>query len=217
MRKAEELVANVAKSGNVKRLTVEQAFEKVLTDPANRALARAALRPASMKRAPSADDDGEEDESQASYEDDGGNTAHNPTTAVIGLLESDKDKMGRPDLSDPDVRPRRTQGQDRRASAEVPDHVPRRQRRRGAGLCAVPQEREEGLRGQAQGGVRAAPPVAEARRPRVNSMLVLAATVTNWDCSADRYRFDLLETRSGTRRDPRFLADRHGARLSRHL
>jgi hypothetical protein len=48
MRKAEELAANVAKSGNGKPITLEQAYEKVLTDPANRALARAALRPVSI-------------------------------------------------------------------------------------------------------------------------------------------------------------------------
>jgi hypothetical protein len=45
MRKAKALVETVAKSGTGKLLTVEQAFEKVLTDPANRLLAQTAMRP----------------------------------------------------------------------------------------------------------------------------------------------------------------------------
>jgi hypothetical protein len=51
-----------------------------------------------MKEAPSADEDEDEDDgnSPASYEDDGGNTAHNARSAVIGRLSTDKDKTGRP-------------------------------------------------------------------------------------------------------------------------
>jgi hypothetical protein len=94
MRKAKELVGNVAKNRSAKPLTVEQAFEKLLADPTNRALAKAALGPALMNGVPDEDDD--EDDSQASYEDDGGNTAHNPRSAVIGRLESDKERTGRP-------------------------------------------------------------------------------------------------------------------------
>jgi hypothetical protein len=98
MRKAQVLVANVAKSGTGKRITLEAAYEKVLTDPANRALAQAALRPASINGAPPVDEDEDEDDgnSSASYEDDGGNTAHNARTAVIGSVSTDKDKTGRP-------------------------------------------------------------------------------------------------------------------------
>jgi hypothetical protein len=98
MRKAEALVAEVEKSGVGETLTIERAFEKVLTDPANRTLAQAALRPAFMKGAPPIDEDDDEDdgESQASYEDDGGNAAQNARSAVIGRLSSDKDKTGRP-------------------------------------------------------------------------------------------------------------------------
>jgi hypothetical protein len=97
MLKAQALVEKVAKSIG-KPLTIEQAFEKVFADPANRALAQAALRPASMKGAPSADDDDDEDDgkSPASYEDDGGNTAHLASSAIIGRLASDKDKTARP-------------------------------------------------------------------------------------------------------------------------
>jgi hypothetical protein len=47
MLKAQALVEQVAKSGAGKSLTIEQAFEKVFSDKANRALALAALRPAS--------------------------------------------------------------------------------------------------------------------------------------------------------------------------
>jgi hypothetical protein len=98
MRKAQALVAKVAKSGAGKRITLEAAYEKVLSDPANRALAQAAMRPASMQGAPTADEDEDEDDadSPASYEDDGGNTAHNPRSAVIGRVESDKEKTTRP-------------------------------------------------------------------------------------------------------------------------
>jgi hypothetical protein len=98
MRKAQALVAKVAKSGAGKRITLEAAYEKVLSDPANRALAQAAMRPASMQGAPTADEDEDEDDgnSPASYEDDGGNTAHNPRSAVIGRVESDKEKTARP-------------------------------------------------------------------------------------------------------------------------
>jgi hypothetical protein len=96
MRKAEALVAKVAKSGIDRPLTVEQAFEKVFSDPDNRALARSAVRPASMSGAASADQDQDEDDTQASYEDDGGNTAHNPRNAVIGRLERDSARIGRP-------------------------------------------------------------------------------------------------------------------------
>jgi hypothetical protein len=95
-RKAEALVDKVAKSGAGKRITLEAAYEKVLSDPANRALAQAAMRPASMQGAPTANEDEDDGNSSASYEDDGGNTAHNARNAVIGLLESDKDKTGRP-------------------------------------------------------------------------------------------------------------------------
>jgi hypothetical protein len=44
------------------------------------------------------DDDGDEDDdnSPASYADDGGNSAQNARSAVIGRLNSDKDKTGRP-------------------------------------------------------------------------------------------------------------------------
>jgi len=85
MRKAEALVDKVAKGGAGKRITLEAAYEKVLSDPANRALAQAAMRPASMQGAPTADEDEDDDDgkSTASYEDDGGNTAH---TAGHGLL-----------------------------------------------------------------------------------------------------------------------------------
>src|SRR6202023_3163677 len=55
MRKAEALVAKLAKSGTGEPLTIEQAFEKVFADPVNRTLAQAALRPASRKGAPSAE------------------------------------------------------------------------------------------------------------------------------------------------------------------
>jgi hypothetical protein len=98
MRKAEALVDKVAKSGAGKRITLEAAYEKVLSDPANRALAQAALRPASINGAPPVDEDEDEDDgnSSASYEDDGGNTAHNPRSAVIGRLSTDADKTGRP-------------------------------------------------------------------------------------------------------------------------
>jgi hypothetical protein len=98
MLKAEALVAKVAKSGTGEPLTIEQAFEKVFADPANRALAQAALRPASMKCAPTADEDEDEDDgdSPASYEDDGGNTAHNASNAVTGRLSTDQDKTARP-------------------------------------------------------------------------------------------------------------------------
>ena len=95
-RKAEELVDKVAKSGAGKRITLEAAYEKVLSDPANRALAQTALRPASMQGAPTADEDEDDGDSPASYEDDGGNTAHNPRSAVIGRVESDKEKTARP-------------------------------------------------------------------------------------------------------------------------
>ena len=54
MQKAEALVTKVAKSGAGKPLTIEQAFEKVLTDPANLALARQALRPRPIKGVPTA-------------------------------------------------------------------------------------------------------------------------------------------------------------------
>jgi hypothetical protein len=96
MRKAQALVAIVAKSGTGESITLESAYEKVLTDPGNRALAKSALRPASMRGAASADEDEDEDDSQASYEDDGGNTAHNPMSAVIGRFESDNERTGRP-------------------------------------------------------------------------------------------------------------------------
>jgi hypothetical protein len=98
MRKAEGLVAQVTKGGTGKPLTIEQAFEKVFADPTNRALAQAALRPASMKGAPSADEDEDEDDSSlpSSHEDDGGNTAQNARNAVIGRLSTDKDRKGRP-------------------------------------------------------------------------------------------------------------------------
>jgi len=96
MRKAEALVDKVAKSGAGEGITLEMAYEKVLSDPANRALAQAAMRPASMQGAPSADEDEDDGNSSANYEDDGGNTAHNARNAAIGFLESDKDKTGRP-------------------------------------------------------------------------------------------------------------------------
>jgi hypothetical protein len=98
MRKAEALVDKVAKSGAGKRITLEAAYEKVLSDPANRALAQAALRPASIKGAPPVDEDDDEDDggSSASYDDDGGNTAHSARNAVIGRLSTDADKTGRP-------------------------------------------------------------------------------------------------------------------------
>jgi hypothetical protein len=98
MRKAQALVAKVAKSGAGKRITLEAAYEKVLSDPANRALAQAALRPASIKGAPPVDEDDDEDDggSSASYDDDGGNTAHSARNAVIGRLSTDADKTGRP-------------------------------------------------------------------------------------------------------------------------
>jgi hypothetical protein len=95
MRKAQALVAKVAKSGAGKRITLEAAYEKVLSDPANRALAQAAMRPASMQGAPTANEDEDDGNSSASYEDDGGNTAHNASNAVIGPLSTDQDKTAR--------------------------------------------------------------------------------------------------------------------------
>jgi len=99
MRKAKELVANVAKSGAAKPLTVGQAFAKALTEPANRALAKSALRPTSLKGALATDDDGDEAEnngiSPTRYEDDGGNTAHNPRSAVA-LRAIRNGEVGRP-------------------------------------------------------------------------------------------------------------------------
>ena len=70
----------------------------MLIDPANRALAQAAMRPASMQGAPPADEDEDEEDgnSPANYDDDGGNTAHNPRNAVIGRLNADADKTDRP-------------------------------------------------------------------------------------------------------------------------
>jgi len=99
MRKAEALVAKVAKSGTGERITLEMAYEKVLSDPNNRALAQAALRPASTKGVPPVDEDedGDDSKSPGSYQDDGGNTAHNARNAAIGRLSTDKDKTGRPD------------------------------------------------------------------------------------------------------------------------
>src|SRR5215469_15336740 len=92
MRKAEELVTKIAKSGTGRRITLETAYERVLTDPANRILAKAALRPASTNGAPTADEDedGDDGNSPASYDDDGGNTA------LTGRLSTDADKAGRP-------------------------------------------------------------------------------------------------------------------------
>jgi hypothetical protein len=52
MQKAEALVARVAKSGSGKPMTLETAYEKVLMDPANIELAKAALYPAAMKKVP---------------------------------------------------------------------------------------------------------------------------------------------------------------------
>jgi hypothetical protein len=98
IRKAEELVVSVSKRGSAKPLTVEQAFEKVLCDPGNRALAKAAVRPASMKGAelPDGDEDADDGWSPATYDDDGDNTAHNPRSAVIGRRESDEERTARP-------------------------------------------------------------------------------------------------------------------------
>jgi hypothetical protein len=50
-----------------------------------------------MNGVPTADEDEDEEDghSPASYDDDGGNTAHNPS-AVIGRLESDNERTGRP-------------------------------------------------------------------------------------------------------------------------
>jgi hypothetical protein len=98
MRKAEALVAKIEKSGAGRRITLETAYEKVLTDPANRALAQAALWPAAMKSEPSTDEDEDEDEDKSSvrYDDDGGNTVHNPRSAVMGRLSTDEEKTGRP-------------------------------------------------------------------------------------------------------------------------
>jgi hypothetical protein len=103
MRKAESLVAKVAKSGAGQPITLELAYERVLRDPANSALAKAALRPTSMKGAPPVDEDDDEDDtkSPASYEDDGGNTAQNARSAVIGRLTTDRDKTGRPASATP--------------------------------------------------------------------------------------------------------------------
>ena len=51
-----------------------------------------------MQGAPPADEDEDEEDgnSPANYDDDGGNTAHNPRNAVIGRLNADADKTGRP-------------------------------------------------------------------------------------------------------------------------
>ena len=60
MQKAQAVVDKVAKSGSGKPITLETAYERVLMDPANVELAKAALYPAAMKKRPSADD-GEDD------------------------------------------------------------------------------------------------------------------------------------------------------------
>ena len=56
------------------------------------------MRPASTQGAPPADEDEDEEDgnSPANYDDDGGNTAHNPRNAVIGRLNADADKTDRP-------------------------------------------------------------------------------------------------------------------------
>jgi hypothetical protein len=94
MEKAEALVAKVVKSGTGKPLTIEQAFEKVFSDPVNRALARAAMRPTSRKGTPSPDE--EDGKSPASYDDDGDNTAQNARTAVTGSAPTKTRRAGPP-------------------------------------------------------------------------------------------------------------------------
>jgi hypothetical protein len=98
MRKAEALVAKVAKSGIGRPLTVEQAFEQVLSEKANCALAQAALRPGfhEVRTVRARGYEKDDSISPASYEDDGGNTAQNARNAVIGRRSTDADKTGSP-------------------------------------------------------------------------------------------------------------------------
>ena len=190
MRKAEALVARVAKSVTSKPLTIEQAFEKVLTNPANLALARAALRPRSVKTVPSQRKNGDEDEdetdgeSTGSYEDDGGNTAHNAGNAVIGRIGTDADKTGRPASA---TRKFDLSGRKAKITARVRKffgHVPRRQRRSGIGVRDGAQEGEEGARGEAQGGLNANPRLtftpAGFRRAKPRSAPVQIRSDKSW-------------------------------------
>jgi hypothetical protein len=159
MRKARALVEKVAKSGTGKPITLETAYEKMLSDPSNRALAQAALRPASRKGAPPADEYGGEDEGDGgpvSSEDDGGNSAQNARSAVTGRLKPDKDKTGRPASA---TRTFGLGGRKAKVAARVQKFFmlcPAASDDEALGYALSPKRVRKGVRGQTKGELKSA-------------------------------------------------------------